>query len=61
MKDKQLIAFFPVPLDEEVLEGLTQLNGSTIKILKDDISEALRLRVLALKKDKCCLLSLPMQ
>jgi hypothetical protein len=49
---------FEVELEPDVLEGLTQLNGSTIKILKEDMAEALRLRVLALKKDKCCLLSM---
>jgi hypothetical protein len=49
---------FEVELDKDILEGLTQLNGSTIKILKEDMVEALRLRVLALKKSACCLLAM---
>jgi hypothetical protein len=52
---------FEVELDSEILEGLTALNCSALKILKEDMSEALRSRVRVLKKNKCCLLSLPMQ
>jgi hypothetical protein len=52
---------FEVELDSELLDGLTKLNYSALKILKEDMSEALRTRVQALKKSKYCLLSLPMQ
>jgi len=50
---------FEVELDSEILDGLTELNCSALKILKADMSEALRTRVQALKKSECCLLSLP--
>ena len=58
MRNKNVV--FEVELDSEILDGLTVLNCSALKILKEDMSEALRTRVLALKKDRCCL-SLPMQ
>ena len=59
MRNKNCV--FEVELDSEILEGLTSLNCSALKILKEDMSEALRSRVWVLKKSKCCLLSLPMQ
>ena len=59
MRNKNSV--FEVELDSEILEGLTTLNCSALKILKEDMSEALRSRVQVLKKDKCCLLSSPMQ
>ena len=59
MRNKDSV--FEVELDFEIVEGLTALNCSALKILRMDMSEALRSRVRVLKKSKCCLLSLPMQ
>jgi hypothetical protein len=45
MKDKQLIAFFPVPLDEELLSKLSSLSGQILKDLSSDMAVALKNRV----------------